>query len=71
MQFYVVELYHTKKFISSTIPYYIKLVQGIRNESVHGKAAKLDDVVELRKLMLGIGKMSMLVDVVKGRSKIN
>jgi len=65
-----IENYHTKKFISSTIPYYINMIQKIRNESVHGEAAKLNDVVELRKNILGIAKLSILVDVVKGRSKI-
>lgn len=65
-----IENYHTKKFISSTIPYYINMIQKIRNESVHGEAAKLHDVVALRKSILGISKLSILVDVVKGRSKI-
>ena len=65
-----IENYHTKKFISSTIPYYINMIQKIRNESVHGEAAKLSDVVDLRKSILGISKLSILVDVIKGRSKI-
>lgn len=65
-----IEEYHTKKFISSTIPYYINMIQKIRNESVHGEAAKLNDVVELRKNILGIAKLSILVDVIKGRSKL-
>ena len=62
--------YHTKKFISSTIPHYISQVQKIRNESVHGEAATLEDAEELRKSILGISKMSMLVDVIKIKSKI-
>ena len=62
--------YHTKKFISSTVPYYIGQVQKIRNESVHGEAATLNDVEELRKSVLGIGKMSMLIDVVKIKAKL-
>jgi hypothetical protein len=62
--------YHTKKFISSTIPYYISLVQKIRNESVHGEAASLEDVEALRKNILGISKMSMLIDVIKMKEKI-
>ena len=65
-----IDNYHTKKFISSTIPYYINMIQKIRNESVHGEAAKLNDVVELRKSILGIAKLSILVDVIKGKSKI-
>lgn len=65
-----IENYHTKKFITSTISYYINMIQKIRNESVHGDAAKLNDVVELRKSILGISKLSILVDVVKGRNKI-
>ena len=59
------EDYYTKKFISSTVPYYISQVQKIRNESVHGEAASFKDAQELRKSILGIGKMSMLVDIVK------
>jgi len=62
--------YYTKKFISSTIPYYINTIQKIRNESVHGAAAKLGDVVELRANILGIAKLSMLVDVVKMKEKV-
>lgn len=62
-----IEDYHTKKFISSTVPYYINMIQGIRNESVHGAAATLSDVVELRKNILGIAKISMLVDIIKSR----
>jgi hypothetical protein len=59
-----------KKFIFSTIPHYINLIQKIRNESVHGEAAKLSDVVDLRKSILGISKLSILIDIIKGRSKI-
>ena len=62
--------YHTKKFISSTIPHYISQVQKIRNESVHGEAATLEDAEELRKSILGISKMSMLIDVIKIKAKI-
>ena len=64
-----IENYHTKKFITSTIPHYIKTVQKIRNQSVHAEAATLHDVEELRKSMLGISKMSMLIDILKVRSK--
>jgi len=62
--------YYTKKFISSTIPHYISQVQKIRNESVHGEAATLKDVEDLRKNILGISKMSMLIDVIKMKAKI-
>lgn len=64
-----IEDHYTKKFISSTVPYYITMIQGIRNESVHGAAATLNDVVELRKSILGIAKISMLVDIIKSRVK--
>lgn len=62
--------YHIKKFISTTISYYINTIQKIRNESVHGEAAKLSDAVELRKSILGIGKVSMIIDIIKSDSKI-
>ena len=62
--------FFTKKFITKTIPHYISQVQKIRNESVHGESATLEDAEDLRKSVLGISKMSMLVDVVKMKEKI-
>lgn len=65
-----IENYHNKNFISKTIPFYVGQVQKIRNESVHGDAATLEDVQELRKSILGISKISMLIDVIKMKTKI-
>jgi len=55
-------LYHRAlvTYIFNTIPYNIKTVQGIRNESVHGEPASYDDCHELRKEIIGIGKGSIL-----------
>jgi hypothetical protein len=65
-----IEDFRSKKFLSSTIPYYINMIQGIRNESVHGESAKLSEAEELRKNILGISKTSILIDVVRARTKI-
>ena len=50
-------------FIFSDIPYYIKTIQGVRNESVHGGATSLDDCSEIRDSVIGIGKSGMIAEL--------
>ena len=62
---------YIKSFILSTLPYYINLVQDIRNESVHGTAATIHEAIELRKNILGLSKMSILIDILKMKEKLS
>jgi len=50
-------------FIFSDIPYYIKTIQGVRNESVHGDMTNLDDCSEIRDSVIGIGKSGMIAEL--------
>ncbi|WP_434579795.1 ATP-binding protein [Sulfurimonas sp. NW15] len=51
-------------FIFSTIPYFIKTMQNVRNESVHGASISLAECTKIRDSMLGIGKSSFLGDLI-------
>ncbi len=62
--------FHIKRFIKSTISFYISKLQAIRNESVHGEAPSYQDVYDLRKDILGLSKESMIAQLVKHRVKI-
>lgn len=53
-----------KYFISSSIPHFINIMQGIRNESVHGGTTSLKECNDIRNSMLGIGKSSFLSDLI-------
>jgi hypothetical protein len=53
-----------KYFIAATIPYFINIMQNIRNESVHGGATSFQECNEIRDAMLGIGKNSFLGELV-------
>jgi len=53
-----------KHFIISTIPQFISIMQGIRNESVHGGTTSLQECNDIRNGMLGIGKSSFLGDLI-------
>jgi hypothetical protein len=51
-------------FSTVSVPAYIKFLQPIRNESVHGEAASLADCIALRKKMVGIGENGILCELV-------
>lgn len=60
------------KFIFISIPYYIKLIQGVRNESAHGESSiDLAMCDEIREEVVGIGKSSMLTEFVRMKKYIN
>ncbi len=51
-------------FTLSTIPQFINIMRGIRNESVHGSTASLQECSDIRNSMLGIGQSSFLSDLI-------
>ena len=57
-------------FIFKSIPYYIGEIQVLRNENVHGESATLSEAKELRRMILGVGKNSMLVELLRYKSKL-
>lgn len=59
-----------EKYIQNTIPKVITDLQGLRNETVHVKTPAHKDVKELREKILGVGKESMLIKLVKIRVEI-
>lgn len=52
-----------KYFIFQDLIYYINTMQEIRNESVHGGTTSLQDCNEIRKNVIGIGKISILCEL--------
>lgn len=58
-----------KFYLSKSVPYYINLVQDIRNETVHGSAPSVSDVKKLREKIIGVSCESMVLEVVKIRVK--
>jgi hypothetical protein len=54
-------------FVLQTLLKEITFFQQIRNESVHGKSAGLEEVKMLRNKLLGIGEKSFLVELLKTR----
>jgi len=62
--------YTAKRYINSSIAYQIKFVQNLRNENVHGKQATLDEAKSLRAEMIGVGKVSILVEIVKNKNRL-
>jgi hypothetical protein len=65
-----IEDFMTKKFIKNSLPYYIKTIQSIRNESVHASSATLLEATDLRKDILGLSKQSMIVEIIKYKAKV-
>ncbi len=58
-----------KFYIVKSIPYYINLVQDIRNETVHGSQPSSDDVQKLREKIIGVSCESIILEIVKTRIK--
>ncbi|UCN00121.1 ATP-binding protein [Sulfurimonas sp. SWIR-19] len=58
-----------KYFILSSIPYYINTIQNIRNESVHGNGATLDECKQIRKKLLGIGDSGFISELISGKDE--
>lgn len=58
-----------KFYIVKSIPYYINLVQDIRNETVHGSQPSFDDVQKLRENIIGVSCESIILEIVKNRIK--
>jgi len=58
-------------FIFSEIPKAIYLVQSIRNESVHGEAASLENCVAMRKTVVGIGINGIISDLIINKGNLS
>lgn len=58
-----------KYSIIKDIPYYINLIQDIRNEAVHAKQPLRDDVDKLREKIIGVTHESIIINLVKERYK--
>lgn len=58
-----------KFYIIKDIPYYINLIQDIRNEAVHSKQPLHDDIHKLREKIIGITHESIIINLVKARYK--
>jgi hypothetical protein len=59
--------YQMKYFVTKKFTYYIKMLQAIRNETVHGNAPKPNEVKVLRAEIIGVANESMLIELVKHR----
>lgn len=59
-----------KNFILNTIPFYIRTMQSIRNESVHGDCITFKECYYLRKDVLGIGQCGILNDLILHKKKL-
>ena len=59
-----------KNFILNTIPFYIRTMQSIRNESVHGDCITLKECYYLRKDVIGIGQCGILNDLILHKKKL-
>lgn len=57
--------YSNKFFILKELSNIIKQVQIIRNESAHGESISISDCKKIRKILLGIGKDSVLSKLIK------
>lgn len=58
-----------KHFIFVEIPTFIKIMQNIRNESVHGNATSIKECEDIRKEVIGIGKSGMLSEFDRNKIK--
>lgn len=56
-----------KLFVSKFLPFYINIIQDIRNETVHGNSPNVKDVERLRDKIIGIGESSIIFNLVKQR----
>ena len=56
-----------KHFIFVEIPYFVKIMQNIRNESVHGSATTLNECDTVRTEVIGIGKSGMLGEFIRNK----
>jgi len=64
----ILSTYQNKQFtnfILKSLPYYITEIQKIRNENVHGDNAEFIEAYELRREVLGVGKNSYLLDLIR------
>lgn len=59
-----------RNFILNTIPFYIRTMQTIRNESVHGDCITLKECHYLRKDVVGIGQCGILNDLILHKNKL-
>ena len=57
-------------FTLQKLPNFIKNFQDIRNESVHGKSASLEDVFDIRSKILGIKTFSILSELLSHKSSL-
>ena len=57
-------------FTLQKLPNFIKNFQNIRNESVHGKSASLEDVFDIRSKILGIKTFSILSELLSHKSSL-
>ncbi|MDF1882624.1 ATP-binding protein [Sulfurimonas sp. SAG-AH-194-C21] len=51
-----------KYFILTEIPHFIRTMQNVRNESVHGDTTTLEKCEEIRDVVIGIGRSGILVE---------
>ncbi|ASM37018.1 hypothetical protein CSF_1154 [Campylobacter sputorum bv. faecalis CCUG 20703] len=59
-----------EKYVYKTVPDIISSLQPLRNETVHATPPSHDAVCELREKVLGVGRESILVGLVKFRAEI-
>lgn len=52
-----------KHFIFVEIPSFITIMQGVRNESVHGKETPYGECIKIRSEIIGIGQSGVLVEL--------
>jgi len=64
----ILKHYANKQFtyyLLQTLPYVIGEIQNIRNENIHAESSNFDEVDELRRMILGVGKQSALVEMLR------
>lgn len=59
-----------KNFIFYELIFYINTIQEIRNESVHGDMATLQQCKDMRKHILGVGRSGVFCDLIKYKKYI-
>lgn len=59
-----------KRYFSYTMHKHIDAIQKIRNESAHAAAPKHEDFKKLREYILGIGKESIIIELVRAKQKL-
>lgn len=59
-----------ESYITKTFPKVISELQDIRNETVHAKAPKITDVINLRAKIIGVGQDSILSKLLKAVAEV-